>query len=225
MADTHAPPARERDADRTREAVLDAAERLFAERGYEATSLQDVGTAAGVSRGTPSYFYGSKEALHRAVLARSFARVRAAAEEGRARALRSGEPPEVVLAGAVGEYFDFIASHPHFVRLLEWEALTGAQRLADLPPHVAAIRETVAAIAEELGLGDDRDEAMQLVLSIIGLCWFPFVHADTVLRPLGVAAADPAFREARRRHVIELVVQGARRRLLPSPTPNRASVP
>jgi AcrR family transcriptional regulator len=55
----------ERNGNRTREAVLDAAERLFAEKGYDATSLNDVGTAAGVSRGTPGYFFGSKTDLYR----------------------------------------------------------------------------------------------------------------------------------------------------------------
>jgi AcrR family transcriptional regulator len=41
-------------------AILDAAEHLFAERGYEATSLQLVGDSAGVSRATPGYFFGSR---------------------------------------------------------------------------------------------------------------------------------------------------------------------
>ena len=71
----------------TREAVLDAAERLFAERGFEATSLNDVGAAAGVSRGTPGYFFGSKAELYRAVLERCFAEVRAAV-----RAYLAGNP-------------------------------------------------------------------------------------------------------------------------------------
>ena len=61
-------PERERNPTRTREAILDAAERLFAEQGYEATSLSQVGQEAGVSRGTPGYFYGSKADLYRAVL-------------------------------------------------------------------------------------------------------------------------------------------------------------
>ena len=39
-------PDRRRDAARSREAILDAAERLFAAHGYEATSLQEVGAAA-----------------------------------------------------------------------------------------------------------------------------------------------------------------------------------
>ena len=117
-----------RDASRSREAILDSAERLFAAQGYGATSLQEVGAAAGVSRGTPSYFFRSKAELYRAVLERSFGQVRNAVKSGRERALKSGEPPDVVLAGAVGEYFDFISGRPDFVRLLEWEAL---RRLLD----------------------------------------------------------------------------------------------
>jgi TetR/AcrR family transcriptional regulator len=71
---------RSRDSGRSREALLAAAERLFAERGFEATSLTDIGAAAGLSRGTPSYFFGSKAGLYRAVLERAFeARDRATA--------------------------------------------------------------------------------------------------------------------------------------------------
>ena len=69
-------PDRERNGARTREAILDAAEALFAERGYEATSLNDIGAAASVSRGTPGYFFGSKLELYRAVLARCLEQVR-----------------------------------------------------------------------------------------------------------------------------------------------------
>src|SRR5919205_2149237 len=68
------PPEKVRDAERSREAILAAAERLFAERGYEAASLHDIGAAAGLSRGTPSYFFGSKERLHLDVLRRAFDR-------------------------------------------------------------------------------------------------------------------------------------------------------
>jgi AcrR family transcriptional regulator len=210
-------PDRRRDATRSREAILDAAARLFAAQGYEGTSLQEVGTAAGVSRGTPSYFYRSKAELYRAVLERSFGQVRSAVKSGRERALKSGEPPDVVLAGAVGEYFDFIASRPHFVRLLEWEALQGGGQLGELAPHLSAIREAVAAIADELGFGvDDRDQASQLVLSILALCCFPLIHACTLVPSMGDSADDPAFVSRRRQHVVDLVVHGMRERLAPA---------
>ena len=69
-------PERERNGARTREAVLDGAEALFAERGYEATSLGDIGAAAGVSRGTPGYFFGTKLDLFLEVFDRACDRIR-----------------------------------------------------------------------------------------------------------------------------------------------------
>ena len=118
---------KERNATRSRAAILDAAERLFAERGYDATSLHDVGAAAGVSRGTPGYFFGSKPDLYQAVLERAFAEVRDAVRVGRARGLASSQGVETILAGAVSDYFDFLAARPNFVRLIEREALNGSR--------------------------------------------------------------------------------------------------
>lgn len=193
----------------TREAVLDAAERLFAERGFEATSLNDVGAAAGVSRGTPGYCFGSKADLYRAVLERCFSDVRSAVRSGRERALASGESADKVLAGIVSEYFDFITTNPYFVRLIEWEALTGGRTLEEVPPHVEAAQEALAALSDELALDPERPgEAAQLLLSVIGLCWFPLVHSQTMLRALGINATTPAFLQARKRHVIDLVLTG-----------------
>jgi AcrR family transcriptional regulator len=208
---------RERNAPRSREAILDAAEELFAEQGFGGTSLEEVGLRAGVSRGTPGYFFGSKADLYRAVLERCLDQVRTAVRSGRDRALASGESAEIVLAGAVGEYFDFITSHRNFVRLMEWEALGGGQALHGVPPHLEAAREALAAITAELDLGQDG-EAAQLLLSIIGLCWFPLVHSGTVLTALGLDAAAPEFIATRKQHVIDLVVHGLKGRLAASST-------
>jgi TetR/AcrR family transcriptional regulator len=216
MTSVREPFERERNATRSREAILDAAEQLFAEKGFAGTSLNEIGLAAGVSRGTPGYFFGAKAELYRAVLERCLEQVRTAVRSGRDRAIASHEPPEVVLAGAVGEYFDFITARPNFVRLMEWEALSGGRQLRDVPPHLAAAREAVAAIAAELGLdpaGPGAAEATQLLLSVVGLCWFPLVHSGTLLGALGIDPSATDFREARKRHVIDLVLHGLQGRL------------
>jgi TetR/AcrR family transcriptional regulator len=199
-----------RDAERSRGAILDAAERLFAQQGYDATSLNQVGTAAGVSRGTPGYFFGSKADLYQAVLDRSFADVREAVREGRARALASNESPETILAGAVSDYFDFLAARPNFVRLIEREALSGT-RLPHGASHLSAGQEALAAISAELGLDDSPSgEASQLLLSIISLCWFHLIHSQTVAPAVGVKLEGPDDLERRKRHVISLVLHGLR---------------
>ena len=199
-----------RDAERSRTAILDAAERLFAEQGYDATSLTEVGAAAGVSRGTPGYFFRSKAELYQAVLDRSFAEVSEAVRAGRARALASNESPDTILAGAVSDYFDFLSARPNFVRLIEREALNGG-RLPEGVSHISAGQEALAAISAELGLDDaESGEAAQLLLSIISLCWFPMIHARTVAPAVGVRLETAQQLEQRRRHVVGLVLHGLR---------------
>jgi TetR/AcrR family transcriptional regulator len=203
-------PDRIRDAERSRAAILDAAERLFAEQGDDATSMNQVGAGAGVSRGTPGYFFRSKAELYRAVLDRTFAEVREAVRAGRERALASNESLETILAGAVSDYFDFLSARPNFIRLIEREALNGGP-LAKEVSHLSAGQEALAAISAELGLDDSPSgEAAQLLLSIIALCWFPLIHARTVAPAVGVGLDDANALEQRKRHVIGLVLHGLR---------------
>ena len=208
-----------RDPARSRTAILDAAERLFARQGYEATSLNAVGTAAGVSRATPGYFFGSKAELYQAVLDRCFGEVRDAVREGRSRALSSGRSGEEILAGAVSDYFDFLAARPNFIRLIEREALSGAGRLEGAG-HLTAGQEALAAISDELGLDDaDSGDAAQVLLSIISLSWFPLIHARTVAPAVGVDLGAPDDMERRKRHVVDLVLHGLRGLTAPTSLP------
>jgi AcrR family transcriptional regulator len=57
------PSRRERQAQLTRDEILAAARRLFAERGYPRTSVRDIAEAAGVSAQTVYDSIGSKQAL------------------------------------------------------------------------------------------------------------------------------------------------------------------
>jgi AcrR family transcriptional regulator len=54
---------RRRDAAATRQALLDAAIELFAERGYDRTTVRDIATRAGVNQALLFRYFGSKEAL------------------------------------------------------------------------------------------------------------------------------------------------------------------
>ena len=54
----------------TKERILDAAESLFMEHGFEATSLRLITAAAGANLASANYHFGSKEELFEAVLTR-----------------------------------------------------------------------------------------------------------------------------------------------------------
>lgn len=54
----------------TRDAILDAAERLFAEQGHDKTSMRQITKAADVNLSAVNYHFGSKDALIEAVFQR-----------------------------------------------------------------------------------------------------------------------------------------------------------
>jgi AcrR family transcriptional regulator len=54
----------------TKTRILDAAEQLFTDHGFEATSLRQLTSAAGVNLAAVNYHFGSKEELFQAVLTR-----------------------------------------------------------------------------------------------------------------------------------------------------------
>jgi TetR/AcrR family transcriptional repressor of mexJK operon len=68
-------PARQRDYPRKNEIVLAAAERVFLERGYGGTSMDEVAERAGVSKRTIYSNFGSKQDLFAAVIATHCAEV------------------------------------------------------------------------------------------------------------------------------------------------------
>lgn len=106
------------DAARTRRRLLDAAERLFAERGFEATSLRDVTSKAKANLAAVNYHFGSKDALVRAVFERRLGEVnrrRLALLNGTGR----GRPaPEEILHAFIAPTFDLMKEAPHFIQLM-----------------------------------------------------------------------------------------------------------
>src|SRR6185369_8594842 len=64
------PIAAERRRNVTKERILDAAESLFMEHGFEATSLRAITAAAPANLASVNYHFGSKEVLFQAGLTR-----------------------------------------------------------------------------------------------------------------------------------------------------------
>jgi TetR/AcrR family transcriptional regulator len=205
--------AKTRDAERSRRAILAAAEQAFAAGGFAGASLGAIADAAGVSRGTPSYFYGSKDGLYQAVLEGIYADRNARLEPAFARL---GEWAEAsapaaslrgVLGRCVGEYLDFLRERPTFVDIMEREALDGGTRLAATTARSAVMEDAFAALRRRRrahGLRSfDVDDA---VLCLVGLAYTPVAQRATMLRRRGLSIDDPAFVRRRKRHIVDVLL-------------------
>jgi AcrR family transcriptional regulator len=88
-------------AEQRRAAILDAALEVFAERGYHASSIDDIARAAGISKALIYEHFASKQALHADLLEHQagelFGRLAAAVErvevESAAARLEAGSTP------------------------------------------------------------------------------------------------------------------------------------
>ena len=202
-----------RDADRSRKAILAAAETLFAERGFDAVSLQEIGDAAALSRGTSNYFFGSKHDLYVAVLERVFADreeattrafepVRAWCESARAGSLRRP------LTRAIESYMSFLLARPAFVRLIVREELRGGEGLRLAQREATAMREALAAVravARKRSLRSfDVDDA---VLVLVSLTFSPLSQQSTFMAALGRDLTDAAVRRQHIRLVVGQMLQ------------------
>jgi len=110
----------------TRDALLDAAERLFADVGIDGASLRSITTEAHANLASVNYHFGSKEGLVRAVLSRRFRPIteqRLAELDACEEAAGDGELGlDCVLRAFVGPVITMLANDPdqggHFIRFM-----------------------------------------------------------------------------------------------------------
>jgi AcrR family transcriptional regulator len=106
----------------TKQKILDAAERLFAEQGYSATSLRQIIAEAGVNLASVHYHFGSKEELLYELILRKAAPVNEKRMEmlDRCEALYAPHPvpPEVVLEAFLSPMAEAAERNRQFVRVM-----------------------------------------------------------------------------------------------------------
>ncbi|MEO8452257.1 MAG: TetR/AcrR family transcriptional regulator, partial [Gemmatimonadota bacterium] len=118
----------------TREAILDAAEQLFASKGLTATTIKDIGEASRTNTALLYYHFQDKEGLYREVLARMAGGL---IQRGLA-ALRTATSPEEGIRGVVRAQVAMVAARPALPALFVREMIEhGAQRGEDLIHQLA----------------------------------------------------------------------------------------
>src|SRR5213080_2495147 len=97
-----------------RELIEAAATELFSERGYYATSIDEIARRSGISQPVLYDHFESKQDLYRRLLERHFAELRLVWREN----LPGEDPAEQRIARAIDAWFGYIQVHPFAGRML-----------------------------------------------------------------------------------------------------------
>lgn len=187
----------------TREKVLQAARQLFCERGYEAATIRDIASAAGMSTGAVFASFDDKSELFEEII-----RQDAAAMAGPMRAAAAeGSTIEESLIGLFGVAYQFQCSQIPLVQAgmaVSWTRSNDNEKtLRD------DLRPILALIDEVLGRGAARGELSQAAdLGLLsGMVWDLYMAGYRRAVFDGWSAEDLTANLARR---IGLVLKGAR---------------
>jgi AcrR family transcriptional regulator len=176
------PPQKERsDAARNREAILDAAARLFRENGVEAVSMDAIAAAAGVGKGTLFRRFGDKSGLAVALLDTRERELQEAilfgpAPLGPGDGLAEGDAKASAaqrLEAFVKAYLDYVLGHLDLVRVSE----TGS---AGSRYRIGAYRFWHRHVAVLLSEREDPDADAHALLAMLGA-----EHLRAMLAELG----------------------------------------
>ncbi|ODR05173.1 TetR family transcriptional regulator [Mycolicibacillus koreensis] len=113
MADAATPTRRSREKSDRRGQLLAAAEQLFAERGFTAVRLEDIGRAAGVSGPAIYRHFPNKEALLVALLGGVSDRLL----DGARTVLSAGHDAATTLECLIDRHLDFVFAAPRIIEI------------------------------------------------------------------------------------------------------------
>lgn len=186
-------PARTRQPDDKRARILDAAEAIFAKRGFAGASMRDVARTARVPQSLIHHHFATKKRLWQAVAARL-------AEGYLARqtpALRPATRDAAALKQALAIDFEFWRERPDMLRLQTWAILEGgdlfgAKRDAMYAPFVPLVRAL-----QKAGHVRADVEPLHLVAIAAAAVTFWMQYREQIAKTLGrnpkSAAPDQAF--------------------------------
>src|SRR5947209_553743 len=169
------------DAERTRQAILDAAEAVFAEHGFDGATMDAIAAQAGYNKSLLFQYFGDKLGLYSEVLKRADRDM----SELLARVFVPGLLDETMAEDAqrwrsflrttFGAFFDYMVEHPHLMRMFNWEQAEGWQTFAQIAsqfePADLARLEALFSRARQAGLLRPDLDVVLMVVLVEQICW------------------------------------------------------
>lgn len=158
-------PIRHARGEATRQAILEAAETVFAEVGFTTARLEDVAATVGIRRPSIVYYFANKQELYDAVEEDIFASMHHVAL---GRIAQQDKPIDKLLALLDG-WLDFLVARPSAARIIQRLVADVSPRRGD-PTQFSNIllRDVEIVVNEGIAVGDFRPLPPMHVVNAVG---------------------------------------------------------
>jgi len=175
----------------TRSRIVEAAITAFAERGFHGASTREIATRASVNQGLITHHFGTKDALWREAMTRTFRGLEHALQERFSREVY--DDPRERAREVTREFVRYAARHPALFRLMVDEGKVADDRLTWLvETFLRPAYESFVAVGDIVGFGEDSTLAAHYFYLLAGAASLMFVVGPECKRLTGVDPDDPA---------------------------------
>lgn len=201
-----------RDPDRTREAILAAAQAEFAAKGLSGGRVDEIAARAGANKRMIYHYFGSKDGLYLAALERVYEGLR-----GTERTLDLDHlEPEDAIRRLVEFNFDYTRDHPEMVSLFNNENLHRARHLKQSKKmrdlHSPLVNLVDGILKRGIAKGCFRSglDPVQVYITIASVGYFFLANNWTLSAIFGRDLGSDEACRRRRAHNVDMVLQALR---------------
>lgn len=197
-----------RDAQRTREKILEAAEKEFSEKGYYGARIDAITAAAGVNKRMIYEYYGKKHDLYKAVFNYVYSRL----GERESEVLKAETDCIQAVKKIIAFYFNYLAENPSYINLLLQENLNKGNAIGDMDFSTTRsigfknLRNHIET-GKKKGIFRKNIRAEDVEISILMFTFANFSNHYTLSHLINKDLLDPPIMKKRLKHVTELFLR------------------
>lgn len=197
---------KERNPQKSKNAILTAAENEFANKGFFGARVDEIATKAQINKRMIYAYFGDKENLYNQVLLNTYSKM----EEVENALVKQNLNGINLIENIISTYFDFLYNNPNFVNILMWENLNKGNYLKKIESTVIE-RKTIAYFINAIEQGKSNGifksdiDSYHIVLSMITTCFANFSNQYTLSKLFHTDLTNKDIIDERKHHTTKLI--------------------
>lgn len=172
--------------------ILDAAKKVFVEKGFDGASMQDIANEAGINKALLHYYFRKKEFLFKAI----FKQALHSFIPNLLQVIQSNEPVRVKLKLFVENYIDMLLLNPHIPVFILHELSRRPENLVSVIKEMGVnpsliLQNMEKGIAEA---GGTSYPTKHLLVNMLAMCIFP-IAAKPILTMMLFSGNDEEYQK------------------------------